>query len=165
MRSFSDQFLLTLPAFLAVLFVMLFCAPVQLSNISFAPNVAWVMSLIMVSFYPTAWPRGFAFALGLLQDVLFGTPLGSQALLTVLLVELVHSQARRQHYQQFRVRWLEAAGVLIVWHILLWLVIRSVTGEAPPLRPLMRTGLMSVLWYPILYAPLRKLIHWLPAVK
>jgi rod shape-determining protein MreD len=165
MRSFTDQILIALPALIAILLLALFAAPLQMGGMSLVPNVAWVMSLIVAALYPVAWPRGIAFSIGLLQDVLFGTPLGSQALLTLLLVELVHSQARRQHYLLFRIRWLEAAGVLIVWQVLLWGVLHFVSPDAASLRSLLRGGLASIVWFPLFYFPLAKLFEFLPAVK
>lgn len=165
MRSFTDQILISIPGILAVLLLALFEAPLHVGGMSLAPNVAWVMSLVVAALYPAAWPRGFAFALGMLQDVLFGTPPGAQGLLTLLLVELVHSQARRQHYLLFRIRWLEAAGVLIVWQVLLWTVLHFASPDAPALRSLLQAGLVSVVWFPLFYFPLVRLFGFLPAMK
>ncbi len=163
MRPVSDQFFIAIPAILGLLLLFAFATPMQMGNFSLAPNIAWLMSLIVAAFYPAAWPRGFAFLLGLLQDVLFGTPLGAQAVLTLLLVELVHSQARRHHHQLFRIRWLEAAGVLVVWHLLLWVIVRLTTGEELPIRQLINGGLASAIWYPIFYFVLTRLGDWVPA--
>lgn len=165
MRSISDQFMSMLPGAFALLLLALFSAPAQFSGFSWVPNVAWVMTLIVAFLYPPAWSRGFAFLLGLLQDVIFGTPLGSQALLSLLLVQLVEMQMRRSSYQRFRIRWLEAAGVLIVWHFLLWLICHFVNGSAAPLRMMLGAGVASTLWYPFFYFPLSRLVMLLPPVK
>lgn len=165
MRTVSEHVLIAIPATLAVGLVGLFATPLQLGEWSLTPNVAWVMSLVVASLYPAAWPRGFAFALGLLQDVLFGTPLGAQALLTLLLVLLVHMQARRQHYLLFRIRWLEAAGTLLAWNLLLWAVLNFVSPHTPSLGAVLINGVVSALWYPLFFLPLRKLCDVLPAAK
>ena len=99
-----------LPALLALLLLALFSAPMRAGDLALVPNIGWIMTLVVAFIYPPSWPRWFAFMLGLLQDVLFSTPLGAQALLTLLLLQLVSAQARRQSFQRFRVRWLEAAG-------------------------------------------------------
>ena len=165
MRFLIDNMFAAIPAVLALALLALFAAPLHVAGLSLTPNVAWEMSLLVAAFYPAAWPRGFAFALGLLQDVIFGTPLGAQALLTLLLVELVHRQARRQSYLLFRVRWLEAAGVLIIWHGLLWALLHFVSPDAPSLRVLLQAGLVSAAWYPLFYFPVIKLCAALPANK
>ena len=161
----SDQFVLLLPALLALVLLAFFAVPMRAGPISLAPNVAWEMSLVMAAFYPSAWPRWFAFALGLLQDVVFGTPLGSQALLTLLLVQLTDAQARRQAHLNFQVRWLEAAGTLVVWHVLLWALLHFVMPDATPLRAMLRMGLVNALWYPVFYAVFTRLILLLPPLK
>jgi rod shape-determining protein MreD len=165
MRSFTDQVLLCLPAFLAVLLLALFAAPMHAAGISLVPNVAWLMSLIVAALYPDAWPRGVAFSIGLLQDVLFGTPLGAQALLAVLLVTLVQRQVRRLHSLPFRIHWLEAAGAIIVWQVLLWVLLHAVWPDAAAVNSLLRGGMVTILWFPLFYFPLVKLFSFLPAMK
>ena len=165
MRSFSDQFLVMLPALLALLLLALFSAPMRAGDLALVPNIGWIMTLVVAFSYPPSWPRWFAFMLGLLQDVLFSTPLGAQALLTLLLLQLVSAQARRQSFQRFRVRWLEAAGVLVVWHGLLWVLCYFVTHNAPPLRTMLTAGLVSAAWYPLFYWVLEKLGAAMPPRK
>ena len=164
MRSLSDQFFLLIPALFALLLLGVFSAPAAFGGVSLVPNIAWVMTLIVAFIYPAAWPRWFAFLLGLLQDILFGTPLGSQALLTLVLVQLVDVHHGRSQTQQFRVRWLEAAGVLLAWHLLLWGLCYAVVPTPPPVRVMLGAGLVSALWYPFFYAPLRYLGHRIPTL-
>lgn len=118
---------------------------------TYTPNVAWLMTLVMVAFYPESWPRGLAFAFGLLQDILFGTPLGSQALLALLLAQVTDIQAMRNQTQLFRMRWLEAAGVLVMLHLLLYVIMVAVNKDTASLTQLLRAGLMNALWYPLFY--------------
>lgn len=151
MRPISHQLLSVMPALLGVLLVFLFAAPMDGGHLTFAPNIAWIMTLLMVTFCPTAWPRGFAFCLGLLQDVLFGTPLGSQALLTLLLAQLTTSKSQRRQIQKFRMRWLEAAGMLIAWHVLLWVLMQLIDMHTASLRHLVRAGIVNAVWYPVFY--------------
>jgi rod shape-determining protein MreD len=166
MRPVSHQLIGFLPAVLAVLLVFLAAAPIDGGGLTVAPNVAWLMTLVMVAFYPPAWPRGLAFALGLLQDVLWGTPLGAQALLALLLAQMaaLHA-AMRPQVQLFRLRWLEAAGILVLWHLALWLLLQIVQTDAPSLRPMVRTGLGNALWYPVFYWLGTRLFAALPDAK
>lgn len=165
MRSLSDRLIIKLPIVLALVLLGLFAAPAQLLGITFTPNIAWIMTLVVGLFYPPAWPRVFAFLLGLLQDIIFGTPLGSQGLLTLLLVYLVSLQARRQPLPPFHICWLEAAGVLIVWHGLLYALYQFVTPYSPSLQVMLVAGAVSALWYPLFYFPLARLMQLLPPLK
>lgn len=151
MRPISHQLLSVSPAILAVLGILLSATPLDVSAISFTPNVACLMTLIAVAHYPSIWPRGFAFCLGLLQDVLFATPLGAQALLMLMLAQFVRAQGMRNPAMPFRLRWLEAAGIIVVWHALLWFVTALVLAHGPSLRHLLQAGLISVVWYPLFY--------------
>ena len=147
------------PAMLAVMLLSLFSMKVHWLSVSLVPNVVWVMSLVLVPMFRISWPLWLVFLLGLAQDVLFGTPLGAQAVLAVLLVELVGAQAARQQYQQFRVRWLEATGALMVWHLLLWAIIRGVEDAAPPLKHMLIAGVISGAWFPIFYGAMRLMLR------
>lgn len=151
MRPVSHQLLAAFPAIIACALMLLSAAPLDAEYLTFTPNVAWLMTLILVGFYPPSWPRGFAFALGLLQDILFGTPLGAQALLTLLLAQLTGWQMRHQQTKLFRIRWLEAAGMLVLWHVLLWALLHAVNVQGPALRSMIGAGVVNALWYPVFY--------------
>ncbi len=155
MRSFSEQMMLWVPTVLTVMLLALFSMKVRWLDVSLVPNVVWVMTLAAVPLFRASWPVWLVFLLSLAQDVLFGTPLGSQALLAVLMVELVRAQAARQQFQQFRVRWLEATGMLVLWHVLLWGMMHVVQDAAPPLKQLLIAGLISGAWFPLFYGAIR----------
>jgi rod shape-determining protein MreD len=164
MRSIPSPLLL-LPALLALLLLALFSAPMQLGVVPLAPNVVWLTTLVMVAAYPPAWPRWWAFLLGLLADVLFATPLGSQALLALLLVPLAAANARRHATQTFPVRWLEISGVLLFVHLLLWVLMHVVMADAAPLRAALFAAFASALWYPAFYFLLTRVAWILPPLK
>ena len=165
MRPVSHQLLTMLPAVIAIALLLLSATPYPGGTLTFTPNVAWLMTLVMASFYSAAWPRGLAFGLGLLQDVLFGTPLGSQALLTMLLAQIAAAQGQRNQSQLFRLRWLEAAGMLVFMHGLLWAMMQLVAADSASLRHLLRAGLMNALWYPIFYWVATRVFAALPDAK
>lgn len=145
-----------------LLALFLFATPLHLTSISLAPNVVWLVTLVASVAYPPAWPFVAAFLVGLLQDVLYATPLGSQALLAVLLALLVRWVGRRSAHLPFRVRWLEATLALLLWHGLLWLLLYAMYPSAPTLPPLLMAGVVSAAWYPVFYGVLAWLFRALP---
>jgi rod shape-determining protein MreD len=165
MRPVSYQILTVVPALVALVLVLMAAVPFGGAGLGYTPNVAWLMTLIMAAFFPPAWPRGWAFFLGLLQDMLVGTPLGSQALLALLLAQCVGLSARHQQVQLFRLRWLEAAGMMVLWHLLLWAIMQAVQDSAPSLHHMLRAGLISALWYPVFYGAATRVFGALPDAK
>ena len=165
MRSLSDLPAVLLPGFGCVVLSLLFAAPLSVGHVSLTPNVAWIICLVVATALPTAWPRWFAFAMGLLQDVLFGTPLGAQALLALLLTQTVNHQARRWALARFSLRWLEAGGMLLLWHGLLWGLCYFVLPTAPSFSRMLGAGFVSALWYPVFYIIFARRLSVLPVLK
>jgi rod shape-determining protein MreD len=157
MQPLSHRLLSLLPLVIGALLVLLCAVPISGGVLTYTPNIAWLMTLVLVAFAPAAWSPTRAFGLGLLQDVLFATPLGSQALLALLLAQMTQIQTQRQQTQRFRLRWLEVAGVLVVWHGLLWLMIEGVTHGSASLRHLLGAGVVNALWYPVFYVVFTRL--------
>lgn len=162
MRSLSDQFLLLIPSVFALLFAFLGAVPLTVGGATLTPNAAWLMTIVLAALYPSAWSSWFAFLLGLVQDLLYGTPLGSQALLALLLWLLLQARPARVALPLFRVIWAEAAILMLAWHALLWVTMAWVWPEAPPILPLLLTGLVNTLWFPVFYGPVLLLVRWLP---
>lgn len=141
----------SIPAIFAILLVLVCALPTGSGVLHLTPNVAWLMTLTVAAISPARFSPFMAFAVGLLQDVLFATPLGAQALLVLALWLVVQRAALRQQSQPFRMRWLEASGVLVFWHGLLWALMAAIAREAAPAQPLLLAGLASALWYPAFY--------------
>jgi rod shape-determining protein MreD len=165
MRPVSQQLFGLFPAILACILILAAAAPMPGGAFTYTPNIAWLMTLVMVAFYPAAWPRWLAFGLGLLQDVLFNTPLGSQALLALLLAQVTMVQSQRNQSQLFRLRWLEATGILIVLHVLLYFLMNLVDAGTAGIVPLLRTGLINAVWYPLFYGLTTRCFAALPDAK
>ncbi len=151
MRPMSQQMAMLFPALLALLLCLVSMAPLTLGAKSYAPNIAWLMTLVMVAHYPPIWPRGLAFALGLLQDLLFMTPLGAQALLALMIAQWALLQRGVHKTQRFRLRWLEASLVLLFAHVGLWFLMQ-LAGEGASIGLLVRGAIINALWYPLIYA-------------
>jgi rod shape-determining protein MreD len=163
MYSLSDRVLLLFPGLLALVLAVLTAVPIHVSGVTLTPNVAWLMTLVMAALYPPAWGYGFAFLIGLFQDVLHGTPLGAQALLSLGLLILLRLRPQRVANPLFRVLWAEATLLLVVWHGLLWLILAWAGDVAPPIVPLLITGVVNGLWFPLFYVIGSGLVLVLPA--
>lgn len=165
MRPLSQQLAMMAPTTLAVVLVLMSAAPLSAGTLTYTPNIAWLMTLVLVPSHPTTWPRGFAFALGLLQDLVFGTPLGAQALLSLLLAHYFARFAATRAPQPFRFRWAEATGILLMLHLLLALLITMVAPESVNLSHLVRTGLINAFWYPLFCGVGTRLFAALPDAR
>jgi rod shape-determining protein MreD len=150
--SVAAQLRLLIPWLAALLLLLLSSAPLNISNLPLMPHVVWLMSLSVGMLAPKAWPVLVAFMLGLLSDLLLGTPLGMQALLTLLVVMRMHRQSRHLSHQPFRARWLEASLMLLVLFILSWALLGLLTPSQPPLVTVVMSTAANMLWYPLFYA-------------
>lgn len=162
-HTLSDQLRLMIPGVIALLLLLLCALPMVLLDIALTPHVVWLFTLAIAGVYPAAWPVVLAFLLGLISDFLYGTPLGSQALLTLFLTLFVQSQSRRTSHQLFQLRWLEAAAALAVLHILLWLIVGFVIDARPPFKHVALGALVSAFWFPVFYFGGQGILKLLPA--
>lgn len=165
MRPLSQQLAMMMPAVIATLLILMSATPLSGGALTYTPNIVWLMTLVIVPAHPGAWPRGLAFVLGLLQDMVFGTPLGSQALLSLLLTHFIAHYFSPRAPQPFRVHWAEAAAILLLLHLLLALLIAIATPESLSVRHLLRTGVINVLWYPLFWGIGARIVAALPDAK
>lgn len=164
-RPLMHQLVIATPFLLAIVLSLLAATPLQGGNFTYAPNVAWLMTLVVTTLYPPAWPRVAGFSLGILQDLLFGTPLGSQALLALVLAQAANALALRHPTQRFRLRWLEAAAIMLLLHLALWVLMQFVVPASASLRHLLYAGLVNALWYPLFYGAALRILSMLPDAK
>ncbi len=162
MYSLSDRILLLVPGAVALLLTFLAAVPLEVGHLSMAPNIGWMMTVIMAVLYPPAWAFWFAFLLGLLQDVLGGTPLGAQALLGLLLWLALRLRALQLPNPLFRMVWAQVLLLMLVWHVLLWLAMGWVDGAPPRFVPMLVSAALGTLWFPLLYFPLLLFVQALP---
>lgn len=118
----------------------------------------WVA--LFLSYWALALPHRIgmvsAWCLGLVQDVLFGTLLGQNALILTLITFLVLSLQRR--LQMFPM-WQQSLVLLVVLGIaqLVQLWLNALTGNRPPTLAFVLPALISALLWPWVFAILRGL--------
>ena len=147
--TLSDRVLLSLPAVIVSLLLVVSALPVMWMGISLTPNIAWLATMIFVRIAPASWPAWLAFSLGLLQDGLFATPLGSQAVIALFLLLAMRARPLRIGTPLLRDVWLEACVLLVLAYAVLWLMLQWVLPFAPPALPLMGAAVVNMLWFPV----------------
>ena len=110
----------------------------------------WVLALPHRIGMITAW------SVGLIEDVLYGSLLGQNALILTLIVFLVLSLQRR--LQMFPM-WQQSLVLLVVFGIaqLVQLWLNALTGNRPPTLAFVLPALISALLWPWVFAILRGL--------
>lgn len=161
-RPLADRLLLTIPTLMTLILMLLAAVPWRLFSISIAPQVLWLMALTVGVAYPIAFTPLIAFMLGLIADTLAGTPLGSQALLAMLMTLVARAQSRRLQHQLFRVRWTEAVAALLILNFAMWGIIGWVAHGSPALISVLRMTLISALWFPVFYWVMEQVVRLLP---
>lgn len=164
-RSFSDQLLLLIPAFTGIVFVMCGALPSLISGYDVFPHMAVLLCCFWVLYYPAAWPLWFVFILGLLQDIMTSTALGSQAILLMLTCTMLARHARRVNRQNFRMVWIEIAVVSTIYMSLLWLIMSWVSKEWLPLWPVIKEIFFTILFYPLVHILLYPILRLLPSLR
>lgn len=115
---------------------------------------------LIVSYWVLALPHRLgmfgAWSLGLVEDVLFGTLLGQNALILTLIIFLVLSLQRR--LRMFPM-WQQCLVLLVVFGIaqLIELWLNALTGNRPPTLAFVLPALISALLWPWVFAILKAL--------
>lgn len=161
--TLSGMMRLMIPGVVALVLLILCALPMALFGVTLTPHVVWLMTLSIAALYPPAWPVTLAFVLGLISDLIYDTPLGSQALLSLFLTLFAQTQVRRTQHQLFQLRWLEAAAALAVLHLVLWGLIGFVREVRPPVTHAALGALVSAFWFPVFFLGCQGLLKLLPA--
>ncbi len=121
--------------------------------IAFQPNVALVMILVWSALRGLPEGLTWAFALGILFDVLAVDPLGTNAL-ALLPVVLLAGATRRRFFQSSLIFPMAMAVVATVLHGVGLLLLRGGAAEAIPLSTLFRFILLQAVLNAIFVPPL-----------
>ena len=131
--------------------LLVFVAATRL-GVPFLPAVSPFLALGAVYFwgiyYPALMPGWVAFAVGLLQDLLTGSPAGLTALILLLARELAVSQRRVVLGQTFGVEWAGFVLVAVGAAVVSWMLADLYAGAFVRLDPLVVQGLLTVALYP-----------------
>lgn len=98
---------------------------------------------------PGLLPPSAAFVLGLLQDLLTGAPLGSGALILVLVQWILRSQQRFLGNRPFLLLWLGFAPVAFGAAIVEWTVYALFTFSAPPPLEALVRAILGFILFPV----------------
>jgi len=135
------------------LVLMLFSlTPTYIPGLSHITPLYALMAVYFWSIYrPDLLGYGPTFAIGTLEDLLAGTPLGSGALVLLLCQRLVLSQQKFFNNKPFGVVWLAFALVAAGASLLRWLCVGLVENSGfTPVSELAAAYLMTVAMYPVI---------------
>ncbi|MBY0508717.1 MAG: rod shape-determining protein MreD [Rhodospirillaceae bacterium] len=134
------------------LVLMLFAmTPTYVPGLSHITPLYALMAVYFWSIYrPDLLGYGSTFAIGVLEDLLAGTPLGSGALILLLCQWIVLHQQKFFNNKPFGVMWLAFALVAAGASLLRWLCVGLVeTSGFTPVTEMAASYLMTVAIYPI----------------
>ncbi|MDR3519088.1 MAG: rod shape-determining protein MreD [Azospirillaceae bacterium] len=146
-----DQFGRNLmPLASTLLLVLLTMVPVVLPGFT-AIMPAWGLMAVYywVVFRPDLLPTSAAFAIGLLQDLLSGTPLGMNALVFVVVHWIVLTQRRFFVSTSFVVLWSGFALVVLIAMSVSWLSYSVLSLTLAPLDAALFQALLSLTVFPV----------------
>ncbi|MFZ4125609.1 MAG: rod shape-determining protein MreD [Rickettsiales bacterium] len=164
-RSFSDQLRHTLPALFGILLVLTGALPSLIEGYDLFPHMALLLCCFWVMHYPRAWPLWFVFMLGIVQDIVTGTALGTQALLLMVFCAAITRYARRLNLQNFRLLWLQIALLSSTYMLVLWLLMSWVMRGWLPIVPVLSETFWTILFYPALHLLLIPILRLLPPLR
>jgi rod shape-determining protein MreD len=119
------------------------------------PSLAPMYTLMAVYFWSVYRPDGFgygaAFGVGIVEDLLVGTPLGSTALALLLCQWVVFNQQKFFNNRPFPEVWLAFAVVAVVTGLVRWICIGlfSTAGFLPP-GDILASIILTIVLYPVI---------------
>ena len=141
----------TLPLIVTLVLIVLCAVPYGIPGLS---KVMPLLPLVSVYFWavhrPGLTPVVGHFVLGLLQDVLVGTPIGLSAAMFVGVHAAVHYQRRFFHGKTFLVLWCFFALLMAVVLFLSYTVVAIYNVALAPISPVLLQLCLTVALYPLL---------------
>lgn len=139
------------PFILSLLIVMVSVLPFYIPDIGrIAPNLAVMAVFYWAIYRPDLFPVVAAFALGLWQDLLVGSPLGINALVLLMVHWAVNSQRRFFLGKSFSVVWWAFAVIATGASILFWLLSAAYHATLVAPAPVAFQLLLTVGLYPFM---------------
>lgn len=141
------------PTFLGLFGVLMLALPVRIAEGVFPTPILPMVVIFFWSIYgPSYLPSLSVFFIGLLQDLLMGTPLGLWSGVYLLTQYVVLSQRSYFAGREQRVVWIGFAFAALSAGFILWMVMSLMRGTLLPLTALVLQLLATVGMYPVLSA-------------
>lgn len=140
------------PMTMTVFFLLFSMVPMHLPGV---PSMAPMYTLMAVYFWSVyradSFGYGAAFAIGVLEDLLIGTPLGSTALTLLLCQWVVFNQQKFFSNRPFPEVWLAFSVVAIGAGLLRWVCTGLIgSGSFPPIGDAVGAIILTIVTYPII---------------
>ena len=136
------------PTLSIVMLLILMTAPVVLPWPAL-PQLGLIAVFVWATFQPGLMPPWLGFAIGLVADLLFGLPLGVEALLFAMTALFVRLFERRFGHHNFSFDWLVFSGVAVMHAVIGWQLLQ-LAGVEGPLPPLLLQALTTTAVYPLI---------------
>ncbi|MTJ82911.1 MAG: rod shape-determining protein MreD [Telmatospirillum sp.] len=139
------------PPGLTLLLILLDAVPLHLPEFALVVPLLPLIGVYYWSIYrPDLMSPVVAFGLGIVNDVIAGTPLGVSALVYLLAQGMTASQRRFFHGKPFRIAWWGFALVGSGAFLLQWALVSLLIGHRLELHAVLFEFLMTMFSYPLL---------------
>ncbi len=139
------------PVLSTFVFVVVSVVPLQLPGFAaVSPSFALMAVYHWTVYRPDLLPQGAVFVLGLLLDLLTGTPYIGASALTLLIARTAVLMIRRHFVNRdFTVLWLGFLAVAAAIFIFSWALIGLLSGHILDVRPVLFETALTVAGYPV----------------
>jgi rod shape-determining protein MreD len=137
------------PLGLAVAALLLGTLPLYLPGYgAIAPNLALMVVFYWAIYRPDLFPAALAFAVGLIQDALMGTPVGLNALLLLCVHGVVVTQRRFFQGKTFAVVWSAFSVIAFGAALVGWILAMGLAGALLAPGPGLFAMMLTIALYP-----------------
>ncbi len=150
----TDRFLRGLtPALISLLLVLASALPWHLPGLTPVTPAFVVMAVFYWTLHrPDRLPYAATFCLGLLQDLITGTPTGMTALILLMVQGAVATQRTFFHNKPFLVVWWGFSLIMPVIGLVSWIAASAMLGAVVPPLPMVIQVALTILLYPLFAA-------------
>ncbi len=152
------------PGAITLMFVLLSAVPLRLSgNDLFMPMFSIIAIFYWGLYKPRVLPYWFAFLLGLVQDALFGQPMGIISLLLLLFQAMVHTQRRVLAREAFWAIWFGFSMLTFTFFSLYWILVSLYEMKIMEWQPALLQWAATAAVYPLVHVFFNALYAILPS--
>ena len=127
-----------------------------------APSLVMIAIFYWTVYRPDLMPLSAGFAIGVIQDLIVGTPLGLSAAMLVVVQAAVSSQRQFFLSHSFRFVWIGFATIALGANALGWVAAMVYNGALIEPRSILFQALLTIALYPCLSVPFGVLRRELP---